>query len=138
MLLYLFQVSVCLLCFYACYYFVFRKYSFFSLNRWYLLCAILASFLISKITIEKQIIVSQFEPIIQTETLNNIGDQQILPLENATIKAETFWQTVNWLQLAKYIYLLVAFIFFLKLVYAIFEILKLRRRAQNTNGYWIV
>ena len=52
--LYLFKVSVCSAAFYALYIFLFKDYTFFRFNRYYLLLALLASFIIPALEIPLQ------------------------------------------------------------------------------------
>ncbi|WP_121812165.1 M56 family metallopeptidase [Mucilaginibacter kameinonensis] len=112
MLTYLLQVSACTAVFYLLYFACLRRLTFFSLNRWYLLLTLMASFGIPLITIPvssvPQMMIKQ--PVIYQYYMGQ-------PLQvQATTPAVTETAPFSWMPLFTNIYYVAAIIFFLHLL----------------------
>lgn len=112
MLMYLLQVSACTAVFYLFYFTCLRRLTFFSLNRWYLLVTLIASFGIPLITIPvssvPQMVIKQ--PVIYQYYMEQ--PQQIQAITNTVTDTSPF----NWGHLFSNVYFIVVVIFLLHLL----------------------
>ncbi|SEN08816.1 Signal transducer regulating beta-lactamase production, contains metallopeptidase domain [Mucilaginibacter gossypiicola] len=112
MLTYLLQVSACTAVFYLFYFACLRRLTFFSLNRWYLLLTLMASFGIPLITIPvssvPQMVIRQ--PVIYQYYMEQ--PLQVQAITPTVAEAAPF----NWIYLFTNVYYVAAVIFFLHLL----------------------
>jgi hypothetical protein len=143
MLLYLIQVSVCLTAFYGIYYLLFRRFSFFRLNRFYLLGSLILSFLIPQIRFKKEVFVSlNPQPEIQDNYIQEAADNQTFNQLNnhqMTIeKTSSFWDRIDWLLIIEWMYFSVVAILTIRFIFMVSQILKLRQKAQKVGKFWLI
>jgi len=105
---YLLKVSCCLTLFFAFYLLILRKLTFFKFNRFYLLVALLLSFVIPQLqfTIEREVVetVTAITPAVEIN--NDVVKEEIVPIYRYnSLPATSF----NWYGLLFYGYGLVAF-----------------------------
>jgi hypothetical protein len=130
-MIYLLQVSACMGLFYLFYYFRLSRLTFFTLNRWYLLATIILSFVIPVLTIQVQD--SQYVPVIQqARTIYEIKAPANLSGQIQQAVAE---KSIDWIQVLKLIYCLVAAALFIHLVITVIAFFtKLRNRKVDRIG----
>lgn len=78
---FLLKSSICITAFYGLYYFIFSKFTFHSLNRYYLLVSLALSTIIPMLTFEKEIIKyyepqSEIQNLPSLETFENVSSQK--------------------------------------------------------------
>src|ERR1700748_400321 len=115
---YLVLVSICIMFCYAIYYSVFKRLTFFSLNRFFLLFSITACLVVPAlhITIHSQLPVNAVHKQIATVNNGNFEKgivHSIAPQPTA----------INWLLVGSIVYLLVCSVLLCRLFYNIFKII---------------
>jgi hypothetical protein len=121
-LLYLGKVNVCWILFYACYWLLFRKHTFFIWNRAYLVGTLLISFVLPLIHIPEP------EQIVPASVLYSVEMTATIPSINIPVKSEQ--QIFDWIFL---LWLIAAFgsIYMLKqLTNSFNDLLKIIRRGE--------
>lgn len=115
---YLLKSTICLTAFYGLYFFGFRRLSFHTLNRFYLLVSLVLSLTIPLLSYERtEIVVIEPQPIEEaitpTEETQLIDNQEITIHQPTTID-NTSNATIDWMQVLNTIYLMgVGVMFFL-------------------------
>lgn len=133
---YLLKVSACTALFFLLYHFLLTKFTFFSLNRWYLIGTLLLSFIIPAVTIEVNSEIYSQAPILQQNEIG-ISDGAINELDPEVNFNDS--SSINSYQLNDFLmglYLFVTTIFILKLligVVKIFWIAKKYRTNKDSN-----
>jgi len=122
---YLLQVSTCWVVFYGIYLLFLRKETFFSINRYYLLGALLSGLFIP--------FLGGFIPANQTSTevysmMNQISAIQITPLAEPAAASPTF----SWSALFIIIYILGVTLTFSRLLYGLHKIYRLYAHAEKS------
>ncbi|MDB5147411.1 MAG: hypothetical protein JWQ57_1431 [Mucilaginibacter sp.] len=129
------KATACMGIFYCLYYTLFRRLTFFTLNRWYLLSSLLISILI---------------PAIHFEVLRPLPFHTSLPaaaklpavvnyneFDNTNMHAAT--AHINIQQLILYAYFIVCAVLLIKILTGIAVIIyKAARRGRKTNGYYLI
>lgn len=119
---YLLKSTICLTAFYGLYFFGFRRMSFHTLNRFYLLVSLALSLTIPLLSYERtEIVVLEPQPIQEAtfaveETQKNT-DNQAFVIQQSTITHEVPDTIINWISILNTIYLMgvgVMFFLFLK------------------------
>jgi len=138
---YLLRVSCCLTLFFAFYLLILRKLTFFKFNRFYLLGALVLSFVIPQLqfTIEREVIAEPVpiakEVISADQSAMTISNE--MSINNPTIPVQE--EPMNWLKLLPYIYGLVTLVI---LSIAILRLLQLLKHAnkftEEVNGLKLV
>ncbi|MEO6522266.1 MAG: N-acetylmuramoyl-L-alanine amidase [Mucilaginibacter sp.] len=134
--IYLLKVTGCTAAFYLVYYTLFRKLTFFSLNRWYLLASLLVSMLIPllHISVQTTIPTPDVKPVIintATKTIEFVADPVILQ--------QPLVQHINWESIAVYAYWIIAALLLIKLTITLGGIIyKGIKHGKRQNGYRLV
>ena len=98
---YLFQVSACMGIFYLFYYLLLSRYTFFTINRWYLIITLAISFIIPLLTITVQQQETYPQVIKQVVYINQMQTpQQVVITDNAPAHVQ-----INWMALVRLIYM---------------------------------
>lgn len=128
---YLLKVSCCLTLFFTFYLLILRKLTFFKFNRFYLLAALVLSFVIPQLqfTVEREVVA---EPVtIATEVRaaeqSTVTISNEISIENPTIQVQE--EPMDWLKLLPYIYGLVT------LAILFIAILRLLQLLKHTNKF---
>lgn len=130
---FLFQVSICLTVLYLLYHFAFRKLTFFSFNRLYLLVSIAISLVLSSISIEIAMELPEFAAAIPT-ALTGGAEQKEEFAAIGTIK-----EKISWLLYAQYLYAFISLCLLVKLFRSIALILyKAKRQGKKVGNYYHV
>jgi N-acetylmuramoyl-L-alanine amidase len=130
---YLFQVSACLTVFYLLFYLAFRKLTFFTFNRFYLLISIFVSFIIPAISIKVAVDLPDLALGIPTPLNRGTAHTDDLKI------ADPVNRTLDWLSLSKYCYFLITTGLLLKLINSIVLILyKTKKNSYKTGSYYYV
>ncbi len=132
-ILYLLQVSGCMAVFYLFYYLMLSRLTFFTINRYYLLGTLVLSFIIPLLTIH----VTQYEPVIQSvvylHTIQNLQDHKQVV---AILPTAAPQPGINWLQVSKLIYMVVAATLFMHLLITLLNFfVKLKRKNVKRVGH---
>ncbi len=132
-IIYLLQVSACMAIFYGFYYFMLNRLTFFTINRYYLLFTLILSFVIPLLTIPVH---NEYVPVIQQSVM--VYEFQKFPVHTVTTTpraAATLTHTINWPQVLKLVYLLVAIALFVHLLIVLTGFfIKLKYRKINRIG----
>ncbi len=136
-IIYLLQVSACMAIFYGFYYFMLNRLTFFTINRYYLLFTMLLSFVIPLLTIhlhEADNYPHVMQQVVYVNTLQNVQAYTFA----APSPKKIIEPGINWLQVLKMVYWLVAAGLFTHLVIVLigfFSKLKYRKvdRIGNVN-----
>jgi len=134
--IYLLKASGCLATFYLVYYAIFRKLTFFTLNRWYLLASLVMSLVIPLLHIDVQTKVraADVKPIIINTTTKTIAD-----VNEPLIISQQSQNPVNWLHLANVLYLIIAGVILLKLLISLSGIVyRAIKHGKKQNGYRLI
>jgi len=132
---YLIKATACTAAFYAVYYLLLQKLTFFNLNRWYLLSSLVLSLTIPllHIGIQTKAPASNVKTIFldpATRTIIDTPDPVILSQPIAH---------VNWLQVCTYAYLTITALLLFKLLMDLAGVLyKAIKYGEQQNGYWLV
>lgn len=135
---YLFQVSACMGIFYLFYYLLLSRFTFFTINRWYLITTLALCFIIPLLTITVQQPESYPQVIQQVVYVNSI--QNLSPLTTMTdLPAET-GKTITWIAIIKVLYLIAVGVLFLRLILMVIKFFtKVRKRkCTKIDGVQIV
>jgi hypothetical protein len=112
--IYLLQVTACTGVFYTFYFLLLRRYTFFTLNRWYLMGTLLLSFLIPAITIPVKHVPQT--PVIYVQQMQVIAE----PVPAGVKYQADDAPSINWLQAGKLVYITLAAACFIRLLYILF------------------
>lgn len=132
---YLIKATACTAAFYAVYYLLLQKLTFFNLNRWYLLSSLVLSLTIPllHIGIQTKAPASDVKILVldpATRTIIDTSDPVILS------QPVTY---VNWLQVCTYAYLTITALLLFKLLIDLAGVLyKAIKYGERQNGYWLV
>lgn len=138
---YLLKVSACLAFFFAFYLLVLRKLTFFKINRFYLLFALLLSFVIPTLqfTVERELAVA---PIIQapiTAPNEDLTEQfSLAPITapNVSLPVE---KAYNWFNLLPFLYITVVIGLLSLAIWRLFQLIKhAKQNTQEINGLKLV
>lgn len=131
-IIYLLQVSACLALFYGFYYLMLNRLTFFTINRYYLLFALVFSFIIPLLTIPVH---EQYSNVPVMQQVVNMRSVQNTPVANAVNMATTTSTPITWMQVLKWGYLIaVAALFTHLLITLINFFLKLKFRKVSSLG----
>lgn len=126
------KIAICMAVCYLPYYFVFRKYTFFTLNRWYLLSSLVVSLLIPFIHIKTNASAG-FNRKLSIEEMQDLGPVVVnilLPAKHTAI---------NWLLIVQGVYWVVTAVLAIKLLFTITLILyKAVKHGIKVNGQRVV
>ncbi|MCZ4225367.1 N-acetylmuramoyl-L-alanine amidase [Pedobacter rhodius] len=131
-LIYLLKVSACTALFFAVYYFLLSKLTFFNLNRIYLLFMLVLSFTIPALTVEnkKEIIASVQERAAKI-TYSNGGFME----RDFVDDGKTADAPVNWIQVLEYGYYSISAILIFRMLLMLLRIkLQLRKNIVDEDG----
>jgi N-acetylmuramoyl-L-alanine amidase len=138
---YLLKVSACLTLFFAFYLLVLRKLTFFKANRFYLLLALIGSFIIPNLqfTVEREVeqvpILAQSMPLEQVQQLATSNNNAPL-VAIANIPVE---ENINWLSLLPWLYLVIVFTLIAIACWRIWKLVKhTHQGAKPINGLKLV
>jgi len=126
---YLRNASICMALCYLPYVLIFKRLTFFSANRFYLLAIVAASIIIPALHIKVT------EPLIVQHI-----DQQIMPVHNGNIEMEHLLpiakQQLNWdwLQIAGFTYSIICLFMLVKMFYSIYKIVRQGRLSGVIVG----
>lgn len=130
---YLFKVSICLAVLYLLYYFAFRKLTFFTFNRLYLLIAILISLILPAINIKVAVELPEVIFAIPTALKSGIEQKEDFELTRPVKEA------IDWLLFVQYIYFFITMCLLMKLFRSIALIhYKAKRNSQKIGKYYHV
>ncbi|TSJ37303.1 M56 family metallopeptidase [Mucilaginibacter corticis] len=131
-IIYLLQVSAGTSIFYGFYYFLLRRMTFFTINRWYLVVTLALSFMIPLITIT---VSKQPAPVIQqVVNINQWQNTPVVQMQFNPVKDTT--PTFNWRSLIIPLYTVCSLILLIRLlavVVAFFLKIKGKRRTKIDN-----
>lgn len=108
---YLLKSTICLTAFYSLYFFGFRRMSFHTLNRFYLLASLALSLTIPLLSYERtEVVVLESQPIeevsIPVEEMQESAYNQSTVIQPTTSIEEISDKTIDWIQIMNTIYLL--------------------------------
>ena len=131
MFLYLLKVSACTAIFFAGYQLLLSRLTFFKLNRTYLLFCLMLSFIIPALSVSHETVVlvhqKQVSPVIQYSADNTFGE--------AFTEASGQSLSINWMEVALYIYVLMVIGLFARTVFSMLSINKvLSRYTSEAKG----
>ncbi|MCB0442921.1 MAG: M56 family metallopeptidase, partial [Flavobacterium sp.] len=116
--LYLGKVSILLTVFYLAYYFLLKKETFFSANRWYLILGLFTSVLLPLYTYTKIIYVNpQPQKTKEYDTFHPSAVQEIT--------------TVDWSHIITYLYGLISLFLFLKVIFNLASLIRLLSQKEK-------
>jgi hypothetical protein len=132
-IIYLLQVSACMAIFYAFYYLMLSRLTFFTINRWYLFGTLILSFAIPLLTIT---IHSDSAPVIrQAVYVNQLQTFQTkVPLTYSS--QQVIESVINWVGVLKMGYLLAVAVLFIRLIVMLatfFSHIKSKRSTKIGN-----
>jgi len=125
LILYFIKANGLLLVFYLAYYFLLRKETFFSQNRWFLLSGLIVSVVLPMITFTKTIWVEP-TPVLYQSTSN---DSIPYIIENRVVH-----ESIDWNAILLNIYLTIAVVFAIRIIaelVSFFKILKYGKRVKS-------
>jgi len=134
--IYLIKVSGCTAAFYLVYRFLFSKLTFFTLNRWYLLSALVISMLIPllHINIQTTLPATDIKPLIvntNTKTISEVIDPVFI--------AQQPQHRTDWILVANIAYCAIAGVLLLKLLIVLGSIVfKVIKYGEKQDGYWLI
>ncbi len=134
---YLIKVTGCTAAFYLVYHIVFRKLTFFTLNRWYLLSALVLSLTIPLVHINVQTVLpaTGVKQVIIDPALKTIKDV----VDNTPLNIQQPQHQTDWLLIANLAYGVVAGILLFKLLMVIGRIVyKALKYGKRQNGYRLI
>lgn len=128
---YLLKVSACMVLLYALYHIAFRKLSFLSLNRYYLLFSLIISFLVPvlQMEIESQINVQRHVETVGLP-MHNHTSNSALAVAQDRIQVGTY----EWSDLLPMLYWVVAFSYFAIFIYRMVHLTVQMRKISNKSG----
>jgi prepilin signal peptidase PulO-like enzyme (type II secretory pathway) len=131
-MIYMVQVSVCLGIFYALYYFLLKRLTFFTINRWYLLATLAISFIIPLLTITvRQEYVPAIQSVLYFNKLQNLSGQ----LQAIHTQKVVEVSRINLLVMLEALYMAVAVALFIRLVIVMAVLItKLKFKRSSTIG----
>lgn len=113
-IVYLLQVSASLGFFFALYYFLLRKFTFFTINRWYLLATLAFSFIIPLLTFTVR------NEFVQGAVYVNQFQHLPAQLEGVNGKKAVLQAPINWFGVLTVAYLIIAIGLFAKMIVTLF------------------
>ncbi|MGY3212787.1 M56 family metallopeptidase [Mucilaginibacter sp. HD30] len=123
---YLFQVSACMGIFYLFYYLLLNRYTFFTINRWYLIITLAISFIIPLLTITVQHQDAYPQVIKQVVYINQMQTPQpVLVTNEAPAQVQ-----INWMALVRLIYMVAVTGLLIRLLLIV---VKFFTRIKNTK-----
>lgn len=134
--IYLIKVSGCTAAFYLVYRILFSKLTFFTLNRWYLLSALVISMLIPllHINIQTTLPATDSKPVII-----NTSDRTITDAADPVFIAQQPQHHTDWVLVADITYCVIAGLLLLKLLVALGSIVfKAIKYGEHQNGYRLI
>lgn len=136
--IYLAKASSCTAAFYLVYHILFRKLTFFTLNRWYLLSALGVSLIIPllQINITTTLPAPDVKPVITNTAAKTI--QHVVDVA-PSITVQQAQHHTNWMLIATVAYCAIAGLLLLKLLVVIGNILfKAIKYGERENGYRLI
>lgn len=139
---YLLKSSVCLTAFYGLYFFGFRRLSFHTLNRFYLLASLALSLTIPMLSYEREeVVIIEPNPVSEiTYSKGNIPQSIDNQIVKSNISTEKVVQSqVDWLQILMIIYFLgmaIILFVFLKNIASIIKVLAMNR-SENKRIFYV-
>ena len=133
--IYVAKVVTCSGMFYTLYYCLFRKLTFFTWNRYYLLFALVACLIIPSLHFQVQESLPFHTPlpieVVSLERLNN-NDMDNVGIHSAT-------EHLNWEQMAVRCYVFISALLSLRVLTGVVVIIyKAIRKGQKTRGYYLI
>ena len=126
---YLFQVSACMGIFYVFYYLLLSRYTFFTINRWYLIITLAISFIIPLLTITVQQQETYPQVIKQVVYINQMQTpQQVVIIDQAPAQVQ-----INWMALVKIVYMIAVAALFLRLMLIVVKFFARIRNKKRTK-----
>jgi hypothetical protein len=141
--MYLLKVSACLAVFYGLYFFAFRKFTFHTLNRFYLLCTLVLSFIIPLISFETTKVVKA-EPTEVVENTPIASTSEYVPSNvwvydsEAIVTIKPLTKTSDWRFYVLFAYIVVAVSMLLFLGMRLFKVYQLSKQAVKADNLRIV
>ncbi|RZL33473.1 MAG: hypothetical protein EOO96_12090, partial [Pedobacter sp.] len=135
-LIYLLQVSVCMVVFFSFYLLVLRKLTFFKFNRFYLLGSLFLSFIIPSLQFEVQrkIIFADNEILTSVTDLQPISNEPFQLIKPVVIKYQSNnEQNINWKKLGLYLYGGIASMIIIAFGWRMHDLLKYTYHYVTTN-----
>jgi hypothetical protein len=126
---YLFQVSACMGIFYMFYYLLLSRYTFFTINRWYLIITLALCFVIPLLTITVQQQETYPQVIQQVVYINQMQmPQQVVVTNQAPAQVQ-----INWMALLKVFYTASVAALFLRLMFIVVKFFTRIRNKKRTK-----
>lgn len=126
---YLFQVSACMGIFYMFYYLLLSRYTFFTINRWYLIITLALCFVIPLITITVQRQDTYPQVIQQVVYIN----QMQTPQQAVVVNQAPAHVQINWMALLKAFYTASVAALFLRLMFIVVKFFTRIRNKKRTK-----
>lgn len=142
-LLYLLKASACMAVFYGLYFFVFRKFTFHAINRFYLLTSLCLSFIIpfasfKTIKVVKPKPVTILEPtpsaLAPTNNATHVLSYQAQPI----VEINPIEKAIDWEFYLVATYVCVVLVLVVLLCLKLFKLISLRKQATKVDSLWIV
>lgn len=135
-LLYIGKSALVLSLFFSIYEFFLKRETFFRANRVFLLSGIFSAALLPALKFYKTIIVSNSDPVLYFQ------ERPLMPVENSVPEtAGSFWETINYTQVALWIYVLVSIFFIARFLIKILQLYSKFRKSENStfkNGVYYI
>lgn len=131
-IIYMVKASGLLALFFAAYYMLLRKETFFNSNRWFLLAGLLTSIVLPLVTYTKTIWIDP----VPTQSVQVLDLQQVLSLQKAAI-TEPDPITINWFDVVAGIYIAGALFFFTRFIFNFISLRKMLKgqKAIKEDGF---
>ena len=126
LIIYLLKSSGLLAAFYLAYYFLLRKETFFTSNRWFLLTGLITSAILPSFFIEKIVFV-EAPKFVQNPVINTISNS--VPTTEIIEKSIE----IDWFQIGIYVYGIIALLLLLKVLFNLISLFKVLDYKQLTK-----
>ena len=123
LIIYLLKSSGLIAAFYLAYYFLLRKETFFTSNRWFLLTGLVTSAVLPSFFIEK-IVVVETPKIVPNPIINTISNS-VPPTEIIEKSIE-----IDWIQIGIYVYGIIALLLLFKVLFNLISLFKILDNKQ--------
>ncbi|PJJ84795.1 M56 family metallopeptidase [Mucilaginibacter auburnensis] len=131
---YLFQVSACMGIFYLFYYALLSRFTFFTINRWYLLITMALSFVIPLLTItvqQNEAYPEIIQKVVYVNQLQTVAEP--LKISAAPAVSERVSTPLNWMEVLTTLYKLSVFALSARLIIIVVRFLSKMRNKKRTK-----
>lgn len=133
-IIYLLKVSACTALFYALYYLFLQRLTFFSLNRFYLLSALIVSFLIPalqlevemQVAVQREVMQEMLVPTVESFNPTDVSETAISAVRELpdSVSANSLFSEYSWKEIMATTYWLIVAVMLVLLVYQMIQLLR--------------